>query len=36
MDTNGIKMIIDLVESLKKAGVFVYIHSPQGKNFFIL
>jgi MFS superfamily sulfate permease-like transporter len=30
LDTNGIKMILDVVETLKKAGVFVYLCSPQG------
>ena len=32
LDTNGIKMILDVIETLKKAGVFVYICSPQGNT----
>ncbi len=30
IDTNGVKMLIDVIENLKKADVFVYICSPQG------
>lgn len=30
IDTNGVKMILDVIENLKKADVFVYICSPQG------
>ena len=36
IDTNGVKMLLDIVESMKKANIFVYICSPQGIEFIFL